>query len=275
MDKKKIIQLTNTIGIVTIFVLFYWIIIWSVNEIFGLRVFRETISDIFGFSISGILALLAGTLVINVMFNLSLIAENTSKKTSDELQQKSNIFVWLTVFFAILAISIASLFLGNYGTAKQRENELRNSAKSLIQEHSVIADRFLNYQFTHSGLKEISGAFTLIEKLDPNIKSITFLTPDVIDTIPVYLGIRYYYGNNEQNLKKADYIATLTPDEREYLDKVFQQNYSGNYFRAKQGSYLLYIPYEKNGKKIVFAFSNYSGYGVYGKTAFNSAEMIN
>ena len=274
MDKKKIINFTNTLGVIAVLALLYWIIIWGINEIFSLRVFRETITDILGYSILGILALLAGVFVINIMFNLSLIAENTGKKTA-VTKTKDRLPVWLIAFLVFLLLSILIMFLGDYGSTRQREIDLRNSAQELLQKHSATVKNLSNYKFTTEWLKEVNDALTLIEKLDPNISNIRILFPDNISGQSVYLAFRYYYSKQSETnptIQKIDYIATLSQVEREYLDKVFNKNHTEKYFRANKGKYLLYIPHENNGRKVVFIFNNYQGYGTYGKTVFNSAD---
>jgi ABC-type multidrug transport system fused ATPase/permease subunit len=267
LDHKKIVKLTNVIGLIAVLALFYWIVIWSVNEIFGLRVFRETLSESFSYSIAGILALLAGALTLNVMLNLSFIAENTAKKSAAG-KLKSNLPVWLISFAVILLISIILMFAGDYGTTKKREKALENSARMILSKYSGALENISRYNFSSEWQKEVMETFTLIEKVDADFNSIHLLVPDQINGNAVYLSFRnYYYPKNATNDLKINYIVRLTSEERAYLDKVFNQNYSGKYFKASKGQYQLYLPYESRGGKVVFSFSNYEAYGQYGKSS--------
>ncbi|MDR1453638.1 MAG: hypothetical protein LBJ25_06675 [Candidatus Margulisbacteria bacterium] len=264
MDHKKIIKLTNIIGLIAVLALFYWVVIAGINEIFGLRVFRETLSESFGYSIAGILALLAGALILNVMFNLSFIAENTSKKMT-AANPPARLRLWLISFLVILLVSIVLMFVGDYGTTKKRERELENSARAILSKYSSALESLSRYNFSAEWQKEVRETLTFIGKVDANFSSIHLLTPDQINGSAVYLIFRDY--GPQENPSKINYIVRLTPEEHAYLDKVFKQNYSGKYFRAKNGSYQLYLPYESSGGKVVFSFSNYRSYGEYGRAS--------
>jgi hypothetical protein len=266
MDNKKIVKLTNIIGLIAVLALLYWVVIWGVNEIFGLRVFRETLSESFGYSIAGIMALLAGALTLNVMFNLSLIAENTAKKSAVS-KLKSKLPVWLISFLIILLVSIVLMFAGDYGTTKRREKELENSAKAILNKYSGALENISRYNFSAEWQKEVMETLILIEKIDADFNNIHLLVPDRINGNAVYLIFRNYFPKDTTNNLKINYIARLTPAERAYLDNVFNQNYAGKYFSAKDGHYQLYLPHtSSSGSKVVFSFSNYQSYGEYGKS---------
>jgi hypothetical protein len=75
MNNKTLVRLSNIIGIVSIILLVYWVFVFVSIEVFGLKVFRENMTETFYLSVVGILALMLGALIINVMFNLTRIAE--------------------------------------------------------------------------------------------------------------------------------------------------------------------------------------------------------
>lgn len=75
MNSKSWVKLSNIIGIVSIILLLYWVFIQISTEVLGLKVFKEVTTETFNMSISGILALMFGALMINIMFNLTRIAE--------------------------------------------------------------------------------------------------------------------------------------------------------------------------------------------------------
>ena len=228
---------------------------------------RETLSTSFGYSIAGILALFAGTFILNVMFSLSFIAENTAPKKATT-KRKSNLLIWLISFLLILAVSIILMFVGDYGTTKKRETELENSARMILSKYSRALESISRYNFSAEWQKEVRETLIFIEKIDANFSSIHLLTPDQINGNAVYLLFRNYFPENTAHNSKNNYIARLTPEERAYLDKVFNQNYSGKYFSAKNGHYQLYLPYASSGgNKVVFSFSNYAYYGEYGKSS--------
>ena len=75
MNNKTIVRLSNIIGITSIILLVYWVFIFISITVFGLKFFRENLTETFYLSVVGILALMLGALIINVMFNLTRIAE--------------------------------------------------------------------------------------------------------------------------------------------------------------------------------------------------------
>lgn len=95
MNAKQIVRLSNIIGITSILLLLYWVFTFIVIEVFGLKVFRENMTESFYLSILGILALMAGSLIVNLMFNLTRIAE---RKNEDEVNVKSTRRKVLTCF---------------------------------------------------------------------------------------------------------------------------------------------------------------------------------
>lgn len=49
MYKKSIISLTNKVSIVVVFLLLYWVFIFSVSMVFGFKVFKENLTETFFF----------------------------------------------------------------------------------------------------------------------------------------------------------------------------------------------------------------------------------
>ena len=75
MNAKKLVKATNIIGMTAVVLLVYWVFVLILTSVFGLRIFREHITEIFAMSILGILAVMAGALMLNIMLNLTRIAE--------------------------------------------------------------------------------------------------------------------------------------------------------------------------------------------------------
>ena len=64
MNAKKLVKATNIIGMVAVTLLVYWVFALILIQVFGLKVFREHITEIFLMSILGILAVMGGTLML-------------------------------------------------------------------------------------------------------------------------------------------------------------------------------------------------------------------
>ncbi|WP_342031451.1 hypothetical protein [Neisseria sp. Marseille-Q2251] len=81
MNAKKLVKATNIIGMVAVTLLVYWVFALILIQVFGLKVFREHITEIFLMSILGILAVMGGTLMLNIMLNLTRIAARAGRRS--------------------------------------------------------------------------------------------------------------------------------------------------------------------------------------------------
>jgi len=136
MNNKALVKLSNIIGITSIVLLVYWVFIFISITVFGLKVFRENLTETFYLSVVGILALMFGALIINVIFNLTRIAEkhnqdnNESKRTSKKLG---------IIFGLSFPLVFGLLFGGDYLTSSKKE-------KMLIQPTGTLIIHRLNYR---------------------------------------------------------------------------------------------------------------------------------
>jgi len=89
MNNKKLIKLSNIIGIISIILLIYWVFIFIAITVFDLKVFRENMTETFYLSVFGILALMFGALMINIMLNLTRIAEKHNDNEQNQIKKKS------------------------------------------------------------------------------------------------------------------------------------------------------------------------------------------
>ena len=69
MNAKSLVRLSNLVGTVAIILLIYWVFIFIAIQVFGLKVFRENLTETFYLSVLGILALMIGALIMAVLRN--------------------------------------------------------------------------------------------------------------------------------------------------------------------------------------------------------------
>jgi hypothetical protein len=264
MNNKSLVKLSNIIGLTSIILLVYWVFVFISITVFGLKVFKENITETFYLSVVGILALMFGSLIINLMFNLTRIAEkhnrdevNISKRTS----KKSGLLFGLS-----FPLVFGLLYGGDYLTSKKKEKMLISSAKSIIENNKEMSNELLNYSFQENWIINTEDILDLYSKTDQHFPYVSVIIPDSIDKSKVYLGFRYYNGNINDTIQpiKKDFIQKTTKEEREYLDKVFNENFDKIRFSAFDGQYELFYPYLKEGKKVVLYFSDNQRYGKIG-----------
>ena len=293
MNAKKLVKATNIIGMVAVTLLVYWVFALILIQVFGLKVFREHITEIFLMSILGILAVMGGTLMLNIMLNLTRIAERGQE---EEVRGGRKTVYLLLAVFPILA---ALLFGGNYLTIRQKRDILTQSSERIVKDNSAQLDALADYRFDLVYIKKSSEILDLMAKDDLSFKSAMIIVPDKIDNKPVYLAFsadsRLNVGgeavpaasqneavpaanqNVEGNdnfvmdrngekvmIKKMDYVYSPNLKEREYLQKVFAGQTQEMRYEAEDGHYSLCHPYRKNGKTIVLCFSDYQEYGKIG-----------
>lgn len=263
MNNKSWVKLSNIIGIVSIILLLYWVFIQISTEVFGLKVFREITTETFNMSILGILALMFGALMINIMFNLTRIAE---KHNQDDLKtpKRTNKRLWI-LFLLSFPLIFLLLWGGDLISSKARKQELIDAAKSVVEYNGANTDKMLNYSFDRAWIAETSESLRMYAITDKWLPEASVIVSDSVDGSQMFLCFRErdgrYLNDTTQPLKK-NYILETTKYEREYLEKVFYENLDEIRFTASDGNYQLFYPYEKDGKKIVIYFSTYEEYGV-------------
>ena len=284
MNAKKLVKATNIIGMVAVTLLVYWVFALILIQVFGLKVFREHITEIFLMSILGIFAVMGGTLMLNIMLNLTRIAERGQE---EEVRGGRKTVYLLLAVFPILA---ALLFGGNYLTIRQKRDILTQSSARIVKDNPAQIDALADYRFDLAYIKKSSEILDLMAKDDLSFKSAMIIVQDKIDNKPVYLafsadsrlnvggeavpaanqnvegGDNFVMDRNGEKVmvKKMDYVYSPNLKEREYLQKVFAGQTQEMRYEAEDGHYSLCHPYRKNGKTILLCFSDYQEYGKIG-----------
>jgi len=263
MNYKTLVKLSNIIGIISIILLVYWVFVFISITVFGLKIFRENITETFYLSVVGILALMLGSLFINVMFNLTRIAE---KHNQDELSVPKQVNKKIGLLFGLsFPLIFGLLFAGDYITSRKKEEMLTASAKEIIESNKEKTDQLLHYSFDKNWIINTRNILDLYENTDKHFPYVSVIVSDSIDKTQVFLGFRDYYIENDTiRPMKRDFILKTTKVEREYLKKVFYNHSNEVRFSANDGRYELFYPYIKDGKRIVLYFSEYQPYGKIG-----------
>ncbi len=267
MNLKTLVKISNVVASISIVLLIYWVFTFISVQVFGLRIFRQNISEIFAMSVLGLIALMSGALMINVMFNLTRIAEKHNQDSLSEMRQMSlKLIAAIVLTFPLL---FGFLFAGDYYTSKKKEAMLINSARSVIETNMQKSDRMLNYSFDSAWLGETRDTLSFFEKTEKSFPNASVIVKDSIGGDPVFLAFREYsdrYDDKEKLLQpeKQNFLMRTNAEERDYLNKVFNDGLTEKRFSASDGNYELFYPYSKGGKTIVLYFSDYQRYGKMG-----------
>lgn len=263
MTPKQLVKLSNIIGITAIILLVYWVFTFITIQVFGLKVFRENMTETFYLSVLGILALMIGSLIVNVMFNLTRIAENKDSTANNQNSNRKTYFI----LFAIFPLIALILFGGDYLTSNKKEKMLIKSAESILSKNEKNTSKLVNYEFSEKYIIETSDVLEIYSKTDKNLPNVNLLVKDTINGSPVYLGFNQYKSGNLKDTvtpKKQAYIYKTTQIEREYLDKIFSGKSNEIRYSNHDGEYELFYPYKKGKKIIVLYFSEQQRYGKIG-----------
>jgi len=264
MNNKTLVKISNIIGIISIILFVYWVFIFVSIQIFGFKVFRENLTETFYFSVVGILALMAGALIINVMLNLTRIAE---KHNQDSMAASRSISKRMGILFAVsFPLIFLLLFGGDFLSSKKKERVLIQSATSIVDNNLLKSDILLNYTFDENWIIESTKILEICSKTDSHFPHVSVITQDKIDEVPVFLGFGFYSGTLSDTIvpKKIDFIRETSQEERDYLYEIFNNQMNHIRFRAHDGRYELFYPFIKDGKVVVLFFSDYQQYGKIG-----------
>ena len=287
MNIKQLVKISNIIALISIILLVYWVFIFIIAVVFGIKIFRENITEIFGFSILGILAILASSLIVNIMLNLTRIAQ---RNEDDKIIFKHGklISVILLMIFPVLT---GLLFYGDYLSSQRKKQYLLDSVQTITQTYKEPLDELTKYKFDSEFIGQIAKTIRYLQNTSNGINYAMVIVPDTIDGKDAYLGFSDNYLNKQAAqdtkslaigdmigvtttegsqpttiyLQKIDFIYKADAVQKEYLDKVFSKNFTEPYFSASDGRYEMLYPYQIDGKVVaVLYFSDYQRYGKYG-----------
>jgi len=264
MDKNKIIKLTNGISIVTIVLLIYWVFTFVTIRVFGLKVFKENISEIFYFSIFGILSLLAGAVIVNVMLNLTKISETISGEYSNrELIKNSSKKAYLAIFFLLFPLILFFLYLGDSYSSGAKEKHLVKSAEYIVNNNRSMLNEFAEFSIDSSRMANISENLAILSRESESFPIIDILYLHNIKGKEVFLKMRqYFYWHPDFSVK--DLIFSCSMIEKKYLKEVFAGKKESHYFSAADGRYELYYPVKTKKGIFVLYCTDHQNYGKLG-----------
>ena len=256
-------KITNKIAITTTILLIYWIFIFICINILGFKVFQQNITELFFFSVFGLFTILCSAMIINIMYNLTAIA-NKYQKEETKLNKKS--YLKIIYFTTSLVVIFTSLYVGNIMTSKKKETYFINSAKALVQEYSKTIEAVSNYHFSKNYINKTSSNIKFLSKIDENFPEITVIHLDKINNKNVLLNFSQYnyHYNVEKEPKKVDFILSTSKEERKYLFSIFSKQSIKHKFSSNKGRYEIYYPIKIGKKIVVLYFSQYNRYGKLG-----------
>lgn len=258
MNEKSLISFTNKIAIAFVILLIYWVSVFIAVSVFDLKVFRENMTAMFGLSIMGIIAVLSGCAVINIMLNLSIIAKSKEKEIVS--QRKSSLRAAIT-FLLPLVFLIGVLFLGDKLSSNKKERIFKNTAESILNENKVRIEKLVYSKIDSSYISESKEIIKVLEKSDELIPQVSIIFKDSISGQKVYVEINSRIDGDD---KKSDLVFQTNTELRKYLTSVFDQGKTDPFFKRKESRFKYYYPITLKNKTAILMFNEYSRYGKFG-----------
>ncbi len=266
MNSKTYVKLSNVIGVVSIILLVLWVFSFILIEVFDLLIFQKNMTEIFMLSILALIAVMAGALIINIMFNLTRIADKHNIDDSTKKMSKKVAFAGLLIF-PILAIL---LFFGDYATEKRKEEYMLRSTKSFISDSQTLKNLMDTIKFNEVFVNEIARELGKYERAELN-----FNDPEIIFYLNIESQNDYFKIDDRDTFTQRDlqdtvsinidkYTEYYNKEDEEYFNKVFQQGFNKHRFIRNGKNFMLEYPFHYQGKTVIIRTSDYQRYGKYG-----------
>lgn len=271
MNNKMIVNLTNKIALAFVVILVYWVFVFSMMSIFDFKIFRQNMTEAFAFSVLGIMAILCGSVIINIMLNLTRIAD---KQQNNATVTPRWSLKWLAVFILSFPLLFALLYAGDWATKKKKERFMIAAANTLIDSKASIIQQLSQYQFNRKYLHKAQENIYLLSHIDKHFPAIRVLVRDDINQETVILSVNRYTveieevvdkaTKNPKHLQKIDFIYSTTAEERQYLLNALSGKEDNIRYEAHKSNYKLYYPVHGKNGNIVILLSDYQRYGKFG-----------
>jgi hypothetical protein len=270
---EAIVRWTNRLTIFAGIVLVYLVFALLVMGVFGLTVFRENSMEAFIAAIPGLVALMAGTVVVNVSLNLTRIANAVEGRAHRPPARFGTMRTWIIagVLLAVFPLILGGLYAGDLATKKKRETRIVATAQEAIADYESVIHKIAQTEFTRSSINQATRNIRLLEGMEKNFPRVEVVFYGVLpgtdrEVFWDLSGYAEYDSDKEtdKDLWGVDYIRSVSPDERVYLKSVFAGETTDYRFSAHDRQYELYYPVVVDERVVVLYLSDYQRYGKIG-----------
>lgn len=283
MIHKQLIKATNIIALTSILLLIYCVFAIILIVVFDLKISQTNIKNIFEMSLFGILIMLVGSFILNVMLNLTYITkqkEYPTKIINDTQPTQTSLKRYVGAIIMVFLLLVVGLFFGDYSLRHKRFALMEQSAQQLIQSHHDGLAFLEKYRFDEAWIKQVLLQIEILQATNTNIRQTTIITPDKIGDNSVYLAfgesksvpthtgtpsqidisnhnITYLdtqtTDGTKEYLKKSDFIFTTDTTTKTILDEMFDGRTTPHQ-SLQNGDYEMFYPYQINGKTVAVLY---------------------
>lgn len=271
MNATWIVRFTNKVALFFGTLLIVWVILFTVNTVFGLKIFREHMTEAFAMSILGILAVLASILMINIMFNLSRIAD--AKQDPSEQSSTSNVVKWsakkyFLVLFISLVFIIVAMFVADARTRDVKKSLMLETAQQLVTKYDASFQEYAQKPFDLKSIASIGTIINLMKNSTEFVQNVYVIRQEEIAKQKVSVGVNDYNRHEPTNssavFDPSSYVFKATKEQQHYIQKVMEGSTTEPLYHGADGQYWLMIPVKTKGKTLILYLSDYQSYGKLG-----------
>ncbi len=242
-------------------------------EVFNLMPFGRRTTQSLWFAIPAICAVLAGSVLLNIVGNLNSISDSLSrtaygadfKPATDQKSIRRELgFKLLLPLVLILLLA----FTGDRYTKMKKAELLLSDAQSTVSQFQADLDKLAGAEWNKAAIESTADMLELMGKQSKNFPKVTLLMADKVNGKPVVIEITSRsdsrLDDKTQVISKLEFIKAVDLVEKTYLDAVFQGQKSESQHTAFDGRHELFYPVRSGSKNMVLLFSDSLSYGKYG-----------
>lgn len=222
-------------------------------------------TEIFFLSIFSIIAVMSGALMINIMFNLTRIAE---KHNSDQNYTNRNSKIWVCLLLLFFPLIGGMLYAGHRFSMHERQQILISSANSVLTNYNQYIQDISDYHFDKEWINNTAQSLKLLSSMDSQLPNIRVIVSDQLEngskTYLIFSDYGYSNSSTDNEPKKIAYLLTTDQQQREYLNEAFKNPKIGIHYEREGSNYRLFVPFQHENKTVIFLFSDYYAYGKIG-----------
>ncbi len=262
--KFKLVKLTVSIILLTIGGIIIWFFGLMLTLTFNLNVFDQGSMGFMASILGGALVLAACSALLNLVLNLSIIAEKSV--TAEEKNESSPVnYKSAAIFAGALLLTAVFLFAGDYLSRKSFRNKLTAEVHDIIARYPKSIEKIGTLIQDKKSQNEIPAILSFLSKLKHEFPSVILITSGTFNGEKAFMKITPYTQEHDL-LKPGIYNSFYECGKKDcdYLAQVFSGKSNEKYFWNENDNYYYYIPYGSGENTYILLFSKLQRYGKIG-----------
>lgn len=284
MNHAVMVKWLNRLVVLVLVLLSYVFFIFVFSDIFNLKVFTRTGNNLFGYGVSGLFAVMGAALILNIMLNLSRIADGVEQtvyhRNAEQhvaTSQHKRWWLWLAGFLLSLVLIGGALLSGDRYTRMIKKRLMMATAAQVIQERSSQFNQIVSLPLTENdtaAVQAISDQLKLVRQIERHVDNIHLLLPARYHGEAVVVQLDQHSAIADPIATDATLNTSKTPSvdvnnmlfssdmsQRQWLQRVFAGQETAPRYSYENDNYELFYPVKLHAGWVVFYFTDRHAYG--------------